>query len=49
MRNLNIGSRSISYTIGKVCDTPPRCVTAEPGSVRVLSESPPPRTAGGGY
>ena len=49
MRNRDIGSRSISSTIGKVCDTPPRCVAAEPGSVHVLSESPPLRTAGGGY
>ena len=44
-----MGSRSISSTIGKVCDTPPQCVAVEPDSVRVLSESPPLRTAGGGY
>ena len=41
-------SNSISFYPWKVCDTPPRCVAAELGSVRVLREPPPPRTAGGG-
>ena len=43
------GYSSISYAIGKACDNPPRFVAAGSDSIRILSESPPLHTAGGGY
>ena len=46
---LVIGYRSISYSIGKVCGTPPWSVAARLDSVQILIESPPPCTAGGVY
>ena len=43
------GYSSISYAIGKVCDNPPWVIAGGFGSIHILSESTPLRTAGGGY
>ena len=48
MAELGIDRILLVFILGKSVTPPPQCVAAELGSVHVLREPPPPRTAGGG-